>query len=126
MCCTAMVPDLSIPFYVQFDLNNKGIPFTTKESNNCKGLAITFGLKQRLKCKATFDADVVTALKDAGAILVGVTNTPQLNIWPETINPIYGLTKNPYDTTKTVGGSAGGEACALASCQSPIGLGNYH
>lgn len=57
--------------------------------------------------------------------ITGVTNISQFNLWPETYNPVYGLTKNPYNVTRTVGGSAGGEACILAAAGTPIGLGNY-
>ncbi|XP_050312285.1 fatty-acid amide hydrolase 2-A-like [Anthonomus grandis grandis] len=100
-----------------------GVPFTSKESTAAKGLAFTFGLKKRRGKKASFDADCVAALKRSGAILLGVSNIPQLNLWQETSNPVYGLTKNPYNTTRNVGGSSGGESSNLAACGSPMGIG---
>ncbi|XP_967443.4 fatty-acid amide hydrolase 2 isoform X1 [Tribolium castaneum] len=100
-----------------------GIPFTTKESTACKGLSNTFGLLNRRLQKAAFDAQVVQEMKNAGGILIGVTNVPQLNLWQETFNPVYGVTNNPYNTTRNVGGSSGGEASIIAACGSPIGIG---
>ncbi|XP_076254296.1 fatty-acid amide hydrolase 2-like [Rhynchophorus ferrugineus] len=123
---TAIDDAISIGNIMETDFDNKpllGIPFTTKESVACKGMAFTFGLKKRKGHKAHFDADCVELMKKAGAILVGVTNIPQLNLWQETSNPIYGLTKNPYNTSRNVGGSSGGEASIIASCGSPIGIG---
>lgn len=83
----------------------------------------TFGLKKRQGKKASFDAECVESMKKAGAILLGVSNIPQLNLWQESSNPVYGLTKNPYNTTRNVGGSSGGESSILAACGSPIGIG---
>lgn len=62
-------------------------------------------------------------MKKAGGILIAVTNVPQLNLWQETFNPIYGTTNNPYNTTRNVGGSSGGESSIIAACGSPIGIG---
>ncbi|XP_066257002.1 fatty-acid amide hydrolase 2-A-like isoform X2 [Euwallacea similis] len=110
----------------EIDFKNKpflGVPFTSKESTAAEGLSWTFGLIKRRGRKATFDADCVSSMKQAGAILLGVTNIPQLNLWQETSNPLYGLTKNPYNTTRNVGGSSGGESSILAACGSPIGIG---
>lgn len=100
-----------------------GVPFTTKESTSCKGMKWSFGLVCRKHIIAQEDAEMVKNMKNAGAILLGVTNIPQLNLWGETFNPLYGLTKNPYNTTRNVGGSSGGEACIIAACGSPMGLG---
>ena len=63
----------------------------------------------RRNVKATEDADVVVLLKEAGGILLAVTNIPELNMWCETRNHVYGQSLNPYNTTRTVGGSSGGE-----------------
>jgi hypothetical protein len=63
----------------------------------------------RRNIKAVEDADVVMLLKKAGGILVAVTNIPEYNLWVETRNNVYGQTLNPYNTTRTVGGSSGGE-----------------
>lgn len=50
---------------------------------------------------------------------------PSLNLWQETSNPVFGITNNPYNTTRNVGGSSGGEASIIAAGGSPIGAGNY-
>lgn len=100
-----------------------GVPFTAKESTACKGMANTFGLLCRRGMRAEEDAENVVLMKQAGGILLGVTNVPSLNLWQETFNPIYGITKNPYNTTRNVGGSSGGEAANVAAGGSPIGLG---
>lgn len=63
-------------------------------------------------------------MKNAGAILIAVTNVPQLNLWQETSNPVYGRTNNPYNSTRNVGGSSGGEASLIAACGSPLSIGS--
>lgn len=100
-----------------------GVPFTTKESVSCEGLSFTFGLLSRRKEKGQEDAELVRLMKEAGGILLGVTNIPELNLWCETRNNLFGQTLNPYNTTRTVGGSSGGEAAIISSCGSPIGIG---
>lgn len=100
-----------------------GVPFTAKESTACKGLSNSFGLVCRKGVKAAEDAECVVLIKRAGGILLGVTNVPSLNLWQETFNPIFGVTNNPYNTTRNVGGSSGGEAAIVAAGGSPIGLG---
>ena len=60
------------------------------------------------------DALIVERLQAAGAITVGKTNTPEFGAGSQTFNPVFGATLNPYDTTKTCGGSSGGAAVALA------------
>ncbi|KAK6626656.1 hypothetical protein RUM44_009132 [Polyplax serrata] len=100
-----------------------GIPFTTKESSSCEGLSLTFGLVARKGVKGKEDAEVVRLMKKAGGILLGVTNIPELNLWFESRNHLYGQTSNPYNTNRTVGGSSGGEAGIISACGSPIGIG---
>jgi len=100
-----------------------GVPFTSKESTHCKGMNISFGLKIRKGIKASEDADIIRFMKEAGAILLGVSNIPQVNLWWETHNTLYGITNNPYDTTRCVGGSSGGEGALVAACASPFGVG---
>nr|CAI5846817.1 unnamed protein product [Callosobruchus analis] len=100
-----------------------GVPFTTKESSAVKGLSFTFGLMRRKGYKSECDADYIALIKNAGAICLGVTNIPQLNLWQETNNPIYGITKNPYDITRNVGGSSGGESSLLAAGGTAISIG---
>lgn len=100
-----------------------GVPFTAKESTACEGLSNSFGLVSRKGVKAKEDAEIVALMKKAGGILLGVTNVPTLNLWQETFNPVYGITNNPYNTTRNVGGSSGGETAIVAACGSPVGLG---
>lgn len=88
-----------------------GVPFTSKESTGAKGMAWTFGLLSRTGIKSDEDAEIVKSLKTAGAILIGVTNVPEVNLWCETRNKVYGQTNNPYNTNHSAGGSSGGEVC---------------
>lgn len=100
-----------------------GVPFTTKDSTAVQGVRQTLGLVSRRNVKATEDADVVILLKKAGGILIAVTNIPEYNLWCESRNNVYGQTLNPYNTTRTVGGSSGGEASIIAASGSPMGIG---
>lgn len=118
--------DIAIGNIQEVDFQEKpflGVPFTTKESSAVEGMSFTFGIIKRKGRKALFDADYVDLIKKAGAICLGVTNVPQLNLWQETHNPIYGITNNPYNTTRNVGGSSGGEASLLAAGGTSISIG---
>jgi len=90
-----------------------GVPFTSKESTGAKGMSWTLGLLSRTGMKSNEDAEVVKSLKTAGAILLGVTNVPEINLWCETRNKVYGQTNNPYNTNHSAGGSSGGEVCLI-------------
>ena len=72
----------------------------------------------------TKDDPYVAALRAAGAIPIAKTNVPQLMIFTETDNPLYGRTNNPWDLERSCGGSSGGEAALIAAGASPLGLGN--
>ena len=72
----------------------------------------------------TGDATVVARMRSAGAILLGVTNVPEFACWFESDNLVYGRTNNPYDVSRTPGGSSGGEAAIIAAGGSPLGLGS--
>ncbi|KAK5648536.1 hypothetical protein RI129_003428 [Pyrocoelia pectoralis] len=99
-----------------------GVPFTSMESIGCRGMKNSFGLLCRKQKRAVQDADVIRLLKSAGGILIGVTNIPILNMWQETSNPVYGRSNNPYNCTRTTGGSSGGEAAIIAACGVPFGI----
>ncbi|KAH0554864.1 fatty-acid amide hydrolase 2-like [Cotesia glomerata] len=101
-----------------------GVPFTTKESNEVQGLLHSVGMMARKGYLSTEDATVVGYVKNAGAIVVAKTNIPELNLWVESRNMIYGQTNNPYNTTRTVGGSSGGDAAITAACGVPFALGS--
>ena len=70
------------------------------------------------------DADVVTRLRDAGAIVIGKTNVPEMTIWPFTESLTFGATRNPWDLSRSPGGSSGGTAAAVAAGLAPFGLGS--
>ena len=101
-----------------------GVPCTIKESFAVEGLPNCAGLLARKDHRATETAPAAERLMAAGAIPLGLTNVPELTMWPETVNRVYGRTNNPYDTARTAGGSSGGEGAAIGSGASPIGLGS--
>jgi amidase len=100
-----------------------GVPFTVKDNVGVAGLPMVIGVPQRRAVVADRDASVVTRLRAAGAVLVGKTNCPAWAGGIETDNEVFGRTNNPYDPSRTVGGSSGGEAAAIASGCSAFGLG---
>ncbi|TWT11356.1 amidase [Reyranella sp. CPCC 100927] len=92
-----------------------GLPMTVKEAYNVAGLPTTWGIPTFKDWRPPEDALVVQRLKAAGAVIMGKTNVPvALADWQST-NPIYGTTNNPYDVSRTPGGSSGGSAAALAA-----------
>ena len=101
-----------------------GVPCTIKECFALTGMPNTAGLVSRRGALATGDATAVRRLRDAGAIAMGVTNTSELCMWMESNNGVYGRTRNPYDPTRIVGGSSGGEGAIVAAGGAPFGLGS--
>ncbi|XP_060526935.1 uncharacterized protein LOC132702366 [Cylas formicarius] len=101
-----------------------GVPMTIKESCSVEGMSISVGVVSRAGMKAEKDCDAVAILRSSGAILLLVSNTPEFCLSWETYNFITGCTKNPYDSTRTSGGSSGGEGALLGSGASLIGLGS--
>jgi amidase len=92
-----------------------GVPMTVKEAIDVAGLPTTWGLPGTQHTNADRDALVVERLKAAGAIIIGKTNVAMmLSDW-QSANPVYGRTNNPWDVTRTAGGSSGGAAVALAA-----------
>ncbi len=92
-----------------------GVPICVKESFGVKGEPDTWGIPALKGSRAPANSAVVERLLDAGAVLVGGTNVPfNLNDW-QSYNEIYGTTNNPWDVTRTPGGSSGGSAAALAA-----------
>ena len=100
-----------------------GVPMTIKDTLETTGVICTGGTKGRANYVPKADATAVARLRAAGAILLGKTNVPELAGAVETDNLVYGRTNNPYDLTRTPGGSSGGEAAIVSSCGSPLGLG---
>lgn len=102
-----------------------GVPCTIKEFLGVAGMPHTGGgLLARRGVVADADATVVTRLRRAGAIVLGVSNAPEGGMWMETDNKIYGRTNNPWDLGRTPGGSSGGEAALVAAGASPFGIGS--
>ncbi len=101
-----------------------GLPVTIKECFDLAGTASTFGLPARRDIIESTDDSYVAALRAAGAIPLAKSNVPQLLIFTETDNPLYGRTNNPWDVERSCGGSSGGEAALIAAGASPLGLGN--
>jgi len=93
-----------------------GVPMTVKDSFDVAGLHTTWGNPAFKDFVADADATVVRRLEQAGAIIVGKTNLPfMLADFGQTANELYGVTNNPWDTTRTPGGSSGGAAAALSA-----------
>lgn len=102
-----------------------GVPFSVKDSIEIKRRRCTAGtIGRRNAPPARVDATVVERLREAGAIPIARTNLPDLLFAFETDNLLFGRTNNPYDLSRTPGGSSGGEAALIASCGSPFGLGS--
>jgi fatty acid amide hydrolase 2 len=99
-----------------------GVPCTIKECFRLTGMPNTSGLKSRIGTVVDSDAATVGRLRRAGAIPIGVTNISELCMWMESSNPVYGRTNNPYDRSRIVGGSSGGEGSIIGSGASPFGL----
>jgi amidase len=101
-----------------------GVPFTVKANIDLVGTPTTAGLKALADAYPTQDAPTVARLRAAGAIPIGHTNCPSLAVRWHTDSELWGPTVNPWDSSRTPGASSGGEAVALATGMSPIGLGN--
>ena len=92
-----------------------GIPIAIKDLGNGAGLPTSMGSPLFADTIAVEDDILVERLKAAGALVIGKTNTPEFGLGSHTFNPVFGATKNPYDRTKSAGGSSGGAAAALAT-----------
>jgi amidase len=101
-----------------------GLPVAHKDLFPTKDVRTTFGSLVYKDFVPDHDALIVERLKKAGAISVGKTNTPEFGAGSQTFNEVFGETLNPYDTTKTCGGSSGGAAAALACRMVPLADGS--
>lgn len=101
-----------------------GLPVTVKDALAVRGMRFTAGLKSRAEVVADVDADVVQRLRDAGAVLLGKSNCPEMSVAPHTDNLLFGPTRNPWDLTRSPGGSSGGEGALVGCGGSPLGLGS--
>jgi Asp-tRNA(Asn)/Glu-tRNA(Gln) amidotransferase A subunit family amidase len=101
-----------------------GVPVSIKDSVFTKGIRSTIGSRLYADFVPKKDAVVVERLKKAGAIILGKTNTPEFCLMATTDNLLFGVTRNPWNTDYTPGGSSGGAAAATAACLSPISIGS--
>ncbi|MDX1947585.1 MAG: amidase family protein [Pirellulaceae bacterium] len=101
-----------------------GVPLTVKECFHLAGTPATIGLEKRRTEIGTDDGILIRRLRAAGGIILGKTNVPQMMIWHECDNPVFGRTNNPWNLAHTPGGSTGGEGAIIAARGSPLGLGN--
>lgn len=100
-----------------------GVPFTAKECFDVAGSPTTAGVPSLADHRAAATSPLLQRWLDAGAILTAKTNVPELLIYIETDNPLYGRTLNPWSPERAPNGSSGGEAAAIAALGSPLGLG---
>ncbi len=101
-----------------------GVPFTVKQNIDFAGSSTNWGLPALKDAVPAQDSPVVERMKRAGGIPIARTNCPDMALRVHTDSSLFGLTRNPWHPDRTAGGSSGGEASALASGMSPIGLGN--
>ncbi|MGW5022934.1 amidase [Streptomyces cacaoi] len=101
-----------------------GVPFTVKDSLDTAGVPTRRGSRLFAGHVPAADATGVARWKAAGGVLLAKTNVPEFSYWTETDNLVTGRTVNPYDPSRTAGGSSGGEAAAVAAGLSPLGLGS--
>ncbi|GAA5970793.1 hypothetical protein JCM11641_004457 [Rhodosporidiobolus odoratus] len=101
-----------------------GVPVSLKDQINVKDVDSTIGFTHQINDPAKKDASLVKLIRRAGGIPFVKTNVPQTMLSFECANPLFGITRNPYDPTRTTGGSSGGEAGLLSSDGSPLGIGS--
>ena len=100
-----------------------GVPFSVKDLLFTRGVRTTMGSRIFADHVPSDDAVPVRRLREAGAILIGKTTTPEFGHKPLTDSPLFGITRNPWDLSRTAGGSSGGAAAAVATGQGPLALG---
>lgn len=103
-----------------------GLPIAVKDLEETAGLRTTFGSRVFADYVPERDSPLVARLRAAGAIVVGKTNTPEFGTGSHTFNEVFGTTRNPYDLTRSAGGSSGGAGAALAAGMLPIADGSDH
>src|SRR5258707_1179665 len=101
-----------------------GMPVGAKDLHETAGIRTTYGSPLHRDFVPDFDCRVVQREKAAGAIVIGKTNVPEFGLGSQTFNPVFGATRNPYDVSKTCGGSTGGGVMALACGMGPLAGGN--
>ena len=116
------VPELALKAAKKADRNSRyaGLPIAYKDLMPTKSIRTTFGSLVFEKNVPAEDGALVERLSAAGVVTLGKTNTPEFGAGSQTFNAVFGATKNPYDLTKTCGGSSGGAAAAVASGMLPF------
>lgn len=99
-----------------------GVPVAVKEELDVAGEVTTFGGRAN-RTPRTADGEVVRRLRAAGAVIIGKTNMPEFGQWPFTESGVHGMTRNPWDTGRSPGGSSGGTAAAVAAGLVPAAMG---
>jgi amidase len=101
-----------------------GMPFAIKDLSEAKGIRCTYGSPIYRDFVPDFDDIHVERIRAAGAVIIGKTNAPEKGLGSHTYNPVFGITRNPYDLSKSAGGSSGGAAAALAARLLPLADGS--
>lgn len=101
-----------------------GVPVAIKDDVDVAGLPTRRGSQATTPAPYAEDDEMVRRLRDAGAIVLGKTRVPELTIWPFTESLAFGATRNPWDLTRTPGGTSGGSAAAVASGMIPLAVGS--
>lgn len=101
-----------------------GVPTAIKNNRPVEGLRLTYGCSLMAEHVATYDHNITRRLRDAGFVIVGTTTLPEYGILPTSEARIFGPTRNPWDQSRTPGGSSGGAAAAVAAGMLPVAHGN--
>ncbi len=101
-----------------------GMPFAVKDLSEARGVRCTYGSRLYRDFVPDYDDIHVERIRAAGAIIIGKTNAPEMGLGSHTYNDVFGVTRNPYDRTKSAGGSSGGAAAALAARLVPVADGS--
>ena len=104
----------------------EGLPVAIKDNQLTEGIRTARGSPLYAQDVPAVDAGIVARIRDAGGIVVGKTNIPELSIGANTVNPLFGATGNPFNPALTCGGSSGGSAVAVASHMVPLATGSDH
>jgi amidase len=103
-----------------------GLPVAIKDIQATEGIRTTNGTRYFEHNVPTADDDIVATIRSAGGIVVGKTNIPEMSIGANTVNRLFGATGNPFDVSRTCGGSSGGAAVAVACNMVPLATGSDH
>ncbi|PAV83934.1 hypothetical protein WR25_02121 isoform B [Diploscapter pachys] len=97
-----------------------GVPFTVKDAFEIEDVVVTCGVYNMKDVKSKSTAESIIRMKNAGAVLLGITNVAEASMWFESNNTIYGRTVNPYDSRRIAGGSSGGEGALIGAAGSVV------